>query len=850
MRFRLLALLLGLLSFAVGHAQQPCPPGMVCPPGSSGIFGQGMNGPQAPAGTYQQVPQQPLGVPTITNRSTGAQGDLPPGPGGVPGQGYPLRDGLRQQPQFAAPEERHEFQDFLFTSTGRVLPIFGKSLFDDVPSTFAPVDNIPVTPDYVIGPGDELHIRAWGSVDIDYRVIVDRNGTIAIPRVGVVNVAGVRYQDLALFMKNAVSRVFRGFELTVSLGQLRSIQIFVVGHSRKPGSYTVSSLSTLVNAIFAAGGPSNRGSMRSVQLKRGSRTVADLDLYELLLYGDKSKDVQLLPGDVIYFAPVGQLAAITGSVNTSAIFELRGDTSLSKLLEWSGGLATTAQTRTVTIERIDARRTRLVNQFSLDGPNLAQSIRDGDLVTVLPILPKFENAVTLRGNVAFPLRYPHKPGMRVKDLIPEREALIRPDYYLRKNLATRVEATGEIRRGAFGQQQAFPPQQQGTFPQQPGTFPQQLGMFPQQPGMFPQQPGTITQQGAFPQQQSMPPQQQLGMPQERRLARGEGEERIRTQVKNLLDEINWDYAVVERLNQADLSTQLVPFNLGRAILDGDPSHNLLLEPGDVVTVFSKTDINVPQLRQTRLVRLEGEFLHSGVYQAQPGETLRQLVARSGGVTPVAYLFGAEFTRESTKKAQEAQYQETLNRLERESEAAVTAQARSVLSAEEAQALPAQAAARRALISRLRELRPSGRIVLEVPTNGRAADLPDIPLEDGDRLYVPSPPSMVSVYGAVFTESSFLYRPEKNVRDYLAQAGGTTKRADTSQLFVLRADGSVAGSTRGWLGTQLASSVIMPGDTIVVPEDFERTTWTRDLKDWTQIFYQFGLGAAGLRVLRD
>jgi protein involved in polysaccharide export with SLBB domain len=852
MQSRLLSPLfaLALLLAGAAHAQQQCPPGMYCPPAATGIFDQGVGGVQTPSGTYQQGPQQPLGVPTITNRGVTVPQGTPSGiPGATPGA-FPSRDAFRVQPQFAEPEALNEFQDFLFASTGRILPIFGRNLFEDVPSTFAPVENIPVTSDYVIGPGDELYIRAWGSVDIDYRATVDRNGTIAIPRVGVVNVSGIRFQDLTAYMKNAVSRVFRGFELTVSMGQLRSIQIFVVGQARKPGSYTVSSLSTLVNAVFAAGGPSNRGSMRSVQLKRGNKTVADLDLYELLLYGDKSKDVPLLPGDVIYFAPIGSLAAISGSVNTSAIFELKGEASLSKLLEWSGGLTSTAQTRVATIERIDTRRTRVVNQFSLDTAGLGQAIKDGDLVTVLPILPKFENAVTLRGNVAFPLRYPHKPGMRVKDLIPEREALIRPDYYLKKNLATRQEATGEARRGTFAQQQgAFPQRQQGVFPQQQGAFPQQQqGAFAQQQqGAFPQQ-----QQGTFPQQQQPGafPQQQPGMVPERRLARGEGEERIRTQVKNLLDEINWDYAVVERLNQADLSTLLLPFNLARAILDGDPVHNLLLEPGDVVTVFSKTDINVPQLKQTRLVRLEGEFMHSGVYQAQPGETLRQLVARAGGLTPAAYLFGADFTRESTRKAQETQYQESLDRLERESESIGTVQARSVLSAEEAQALPAQAAARRALIARLRELRPTGRIVLEVPTNGRAANLPDVPLEDGDRLYVPSPPSMVSVYGAVFTESSFLYRPEKRVTDYLTQAGGATKRADTSQLFVLRADGSVAGSSRGWFGTQLASSAIMPGDTIVVPEDFERTTWMKDLKDWAQIFYQFSLGVAAIKVLRE
>ncbi len=791
------------------------------------------------------VPSQTPSTPVITNTPSREQqrefGRTNQGTAQRPGQG----PGFSQQQAPLAPEEPNEFQDFLIASTGRVLPIFGRSLFEDVPSTFAPVDNAPVTPDYVIGPGDELYIRAWGQIDIDYRATVDRNGTISLPRVGVINVAGVRYQDLSGVVKAAVGRVFRGFELSVTMGQLRSIQIFVVGQARRPGSYTVSSMSTLVNAIFAAGGPSSRGSMRSVQLKRGNKTVADMDLYQLLLSGDKSKDASLLPGDVIYFAPTGPLAAVSGSVNTSAIFELKGDTTLANLIEWSGGLATTAQTRVATLERIDARRTRVVNQFSLDAGTLGQPLQDGDLITVLPILPKFENAVTLRGNVAFPLRYPYKPGMRVKDLIPEREALIRPDYYLKRNLATRVEATGEVRRNAFTQQQgAFPQQQQGSLQQQ-GALAQQ-SPYQQQSGGPQQQQQQQQQQ----RQQAGAPQQPPGVNGERRLSRGEGEDRLRTQVKNVLDEINWDYAVVERLNRADLSTQLLPFNLGRALLEDDPVNNLLLEPGDVVTVFSKTDINVPQLKQTRLVRLEGEFLHSGVYQAQPGETLRQLVARIGGLTPAAYLFGSEFTRESTRKLQEAQYQDTLNRLEREAESEAASRARSVLSPEEAAALPAQAASRRALIARLRELQPTGRIVLEIPAKGSAADLPDVALEDGDRLYVPSAPPLVSVYGAVFAEASFLYRSEKRVSDYLAQAGGTTKRADTSQVFVLRADGSVAGSSRGWLGSQLSSSDIMPGDTIVVPEDFERTTWTKDIKDWTQILYQFGLGVAALKVLRE
>ena len=214
--------------------------------------------------------------------------------------------GLAPQPQIPTEFQRTEFQEFVAQSVGRYLPLFGYNLFEGVPTTFAPVDNVPVTPDYVVGPGDELLIRAWGQVDIDYRAVVDRNGMINIPRVGNVTVAGIRYQDLSGYLRNAIGRIFRNFELLVTLGQLRSIQIFVVGQAQRPGSYTVSSLSTLVNAVFASGRPLARGSMRRIQLKRGDKMVTEFDLYDLLLRGDKSKDAQLLPGDVIYIPPVGR----------------------------------------------------------------------------------------------------------------------------------------------------------------------------------------------------------------------------------------------------------------------------------------------------------------------------------------------------------------------------------------------------------------------------------------------------------------------------------------------------------------------------------------------------------------
>ncbi|MDP1718551.1 MAG: polysaccharide biosynthesis/export family protein, partial [Burkholderiales bacterium] len=235
-------------------------------------------------------------------------------PAAAPAQPETQTQAQPQAPGFVDINERNQFQDFVAQSTGLVLPLFGYNLFQGAPSTFAPVDRIPVTSDYVIGPGDSIVIQAWGQIDVQYTAVVDRNGQINIPKVGTLSVAGLRFQDLHGFLKTAIGRNFRNFELNVTMGELRSIQVFVVGQAARPGEYTVSSLSTLVNALFASGGPSAKGSMRRIQLKRGTQIVAEFDMYDLLVNGDKSKDARLLPGDVIYIPPVGQLAALSGSV--------------------------------------------------------------------------------------------------------------------------------------------------------------------------------------------------------------------------------------------------------------------------------------------------------------------------------------------------------------------------------------------------------------------------------------------------------------------------------------------------------------------------------------------------------
>ncbi len=672
----------------------------------------------------------------------------------------------------------NDFQIFIEQSLGKSLPLFGHNLFENVPSTFAPVDNVPMTADYIVGPGDEIVMRIWGQVDGDIRAVVDRNGSINIPKIGVVNVAGISYKDLPSHLKSALSRIYRNFELSVSLGQLRSIQVFVVGQAKRPGSYTISSMSTLINALFAAGGPSGKGSMRRIQLKRGNNSVVEFDLYELLLKGDKSKDARLLPGDVIFIPPVGPMAAISGSVNVPAIFELGGSsTTLAEILEWGGGLTSTALSHRAIVERIDAHKARTVQEFTLDGDGLKHTVHDGDLLTFVSVGPRFQNAITLRGFVAEPARYPYREGMRIKDLLPNKDAIVSRDFWRKRNTAAKS--------------------------------------------------GTETANQATDINSA---------------------EKLRAEVKSS-EEVNWDYAVIERI-QDDLSTTLIPFNLRKAILDGDPTQNLVMKPGDIITIFSKDDIQVPVSKQSRYVRLEGELLQAGVYRVESGETLRQLVTRVGGLTPDSYLFGAEFTRESARVRQQQQLDEAVTRLERQLQRSAIDRTQVATTADEGKNAKQAIESQRAIVDKLRGVKATGRVVLDLPEeNGQLKDLPDIALEDGDRFYVPNKPSVVSVFGAVYNQNSFVYHRQNRVSDYLAQAGGPTRDADAGELYLIRANGSVKSQkNEGWLG--IKGNRTLPGDAVIVPERLEKFSFVKELKDWSQIIYQFALGAAGVKVLND
>ncbi len=724
-------------------------------------------------------------------------------------------DAQRTAPSQLRPAKRQaptQFQRFVQESTGQLLPHFGSNLFEN-PLAYASDSAAPAPADYVLGPGDEVRIQIWGGVDYAGSQTLDRNGQINLPKIGTIGLNGVRVKDLEDILSKRIAMVFKSFQVNAALGKLRGITVFVVGQAQQPGTYNLSGLSTLVNAVFASGGPGINGSMRAIELKRNGQTVTTLDLYDFIARGDKSKDVGLQPGDVIMIPPAGPRVALTGVTDHAAIYEIKPDSTVQDILSLGGGLSPLASPQKALLESIATIPSttgtpldtvkRQVKNLDLYAAGLTHILQDGDVLTLLPISPAFANAVTLQGTVAQPLRNTWFPGMRIQDLIPDREALITPDYYKRKNQLVQLLEDNKVK-------------------------------------------ATIESSG-----------------------------QLSARIKGLVDQINWDYAVIERLNKSELRTQLIPFNLGKAIVQKDPAHNIELLAGDVVTIMSSEDVRLPAERRARLVRIEGEVASPGIYQVLPSETLPQLVTRVGGLTPQAYLYAAEFTRESVRKQQQQNLDQLVRRLETQLSSG-GAKLNANLSgdrADQAKLLQQQQQQQmQAQIEQLKTMRSKGRVALGLDpalavwdrlsdreTLNRAVQtLPGLPLEDGDALLIPGRTAFVSAVGSVNNENVMIYKHGQTVGD-LILAAGLTEDADPSQAFVLRADGSIFSRRKtslivtGWL-SGFENTRLLPGDTLVIPAQVDRETGynflVRALRDWTQIFSNLGIGAAAIRNLRN
>ncbi|SEB84028.1 SLBB domain-containing protein [Terriglobus roseus] len=799
----------------------------------------------------------------------------------VDSAGFPTTNNQNSQTPLG-PQPLTDLQRLARESTGVLLPIFGQDLFSKPPSTFAPVDQIPVTPDYVLGPGDEVLLRMWGHNSLNARLTIDRTGSIYIPQVGSVHLSGMHFAEIQPLLQKELSRTYKNFEFSADLGRLRSISVFVMGESRRPGSYTVSALSTAVNAIFASGGPTQQGSLRHIEILRASKVAATLDLYDFLLNGNRTTDIPLQDGDVLFIPFVGPQVAISGAVRHPAIYELpttapassalpatapvaATGVSVDDLIKLAGGFTSTAAASRLSIERIENHRERRAITIALDAAGLATKVTDGDVLRADSVLRGYRDSVTIRGNLANSGRFPWHPGMRLSEILPDRESLLTPEYWQARN---RLGLPTPLFQPA-----PAPPVTAPTTPGRVGanagnTVANQMNV----PGSsVPADAQVITGVDSAASASTSGPTRLVGATEQRDEVLPSAETRAgasaiaeqqesaadrlmasnarRTDITIAAPEIDWSYAVIERLDANTLRNSLIPFHLGRLVQDHDANEDKELQPGDVITILSQSDIHVAQDEQTKYIRLEGEFGSSGVYSVAPGETLADVVKRAGGLTRNAYLYGASFTRESARVLQQQRLDEYVTSLEQQEERVGSIRAISATTPYGA----SQTAEERAQLEQLRKLRATGRVVLEFsPNSAGEAAVPAIPLENGDSFRVPSRPAVISVVGSVYGQNVFLWNGSRRLGDYLNLAGKPTRIADKSRSFVIRADGSVLSKQTvksGLWSNNFNALLVFPGDTIVVPEKPIKPTMLRNFLDYSQVLSQFGVGAAAITVLK-
>ena len=864
--------------------------------------------------------QSPQDTTPITTRSTpqdstlrgqqlnSSQGTLYTDPAGN-ASAQRAQNAERQQLLYFPPDPITDMQRLANASVGQLLPIYGRDLFRQAPSTFAPADQIPSLPDYIVGPGDQLLVRLWGPESFNGELTVDSGGSIYIPQVGGIQVAGLRVDELETKITAVARHTFRNFNLSVSLGHLRSVQVYIVGEARRPGAYTVSALSTVLNVLFTSGGPNVNGSLRHIEVRRGDTTVSVLDLYDLLLRGDRSKDVRLQSGDTIFIPASGPQVAIGGAVTHPGIYELREETTIGSILDLAGSFTPIGLNTELSLQRIDSNHVRAAFTVKLDDAGRQMPLRNGDVLLASHMTAAFEQSVTIRGNLANPGKFPWHPGMHLSEIIPDRQSLLTNDYWNERNRAglptPLFEPTNTRQNGSYGQyrQQGYgnssSQDQSGGFGNGSTSYGRSnLNGYNQNTGDLPlvnsnglpyQDPSQIYS-SQYPDQSSYQNQQSItgsisnsnsamnpndtDLAAARASASGSGGQQDslsrgtladqqqaaessslatrgrRTEIKIPAPEIDWSFATIERLNPETLRNSLVPFNLGRLVQMHDASQDIELHAGDVVSILSQTDIHVPQDEQTKYVRLEGEVKSAGVYSVDPGETLEQLVARAGGLTDKAYLYGASFTRESARVFQQQRLDEYVTQLSiaMQREAAVRT-ASSSTGVSDPNALVEQ----RDIIAQFRKLRATGRIVLQFkPESSGTNSIPKISMEDGDVFRIPSRPATVAVIGAVYGQNVFLHDPSRRVGYYVNLAGKPNQVADKQHEFIIRADGSIFSrqSTQGAFLNKFDTAQVEPGDAIVIPEKPVRPSAVRQLIDYSQIFSQFALGAAAISVIKQ
>jgi protein involved in polysaccharide export with SLBB domain len=748
-------------------------------------------------GAQNQNPRNPANAPS-TRRTT----PQPPIP--LPRQTRPYENPNDPQAQHRIgpyknlPSLRDLYSQF--PSTSEKLRRFGSDTFVLGTGNVnqLPMD-IPVGPDYVLGPGDSLVINIWGGQSSRLDRPIDRQGQIALPEAGTITIAGLTIAQAQSAIQKALGTEFQNEKVEISLGRVRTVRIYVVGDVQRPGAYDVSSLSTPLNALYAAGGPTDRGSLRTLRQYRGTQLVREIDLYDFLLHGIRSDVDRLQPGDTLLVPPVGPQVSVSGSVRRPAVYELKGEQSLNQVLDLAGGVLVSASLKQIRVERIEAHEARTMLSVQLPeghdaaSPDLtAFKVQDGDSVLVSQIMPYNERAVYLEGHVFHPGKYPYKEGMTINDLLhsyqdvmpepadhAELIRLLPPDYRpqaINFNLPDVLIGNDAIALQPFdtvwvyGRYQIDSPK---------------VSII-----------GSVLKPDRYGMSKGMTAADLV------RLAGGF----TRSAYREEADLASYDVQNGQKvlLNHTTVAIQKA--------LDGDKSADVALKPGDV--------LSIPQLTGWKdigaSVMISGEIAFPGTYGIQNGERLSSVLKRAGGFRETAYPAAAVLDRVQVRQMGEQARQEMIRRIET---TPITFNPGLQSGQDQANLQQATTQQRDQVLAALRSHPASGRLVINISPDlskwqNTAAD---VEMRPGDTLTIPKREGFVLVSGQVYNQVAITYAPGKDGSWYLRQAGGVTRSGDKGAVFVIRANGSVVGHASGWLTGDTLKFRMRPGDTIVVPE---------------------------------
>jgi protein involved in polysaccharide export with SLBB domain len=716
---------------------------------------------------------------------------------------------------------------------------FGYDLFDRRVSSFAPVTNIPVPADYVMGPGDQVNVQLYGNQNRQLVLIVGRDGRIQFPILGPISVTGQKFDNVRSTLEARVERQMIGVHASISLGDTRSIRVFVLGDAKRPGSYTISGLGTITSALFAAGGVRPFGSLRNIELKRQGAIVRRFDLYDMLIRGDTTDDVKLLPGDVIFIPPIGSTIGVEGEVRRPAIYETKGETSIAQVVQLAGGLTPEADLGNAALTRIDSAQHRVVLRVDLAVSGVkGQPVRNGDNLRVSRLRPKLDAGVLVQGYAYSTGVYAFHAGMRltdvlrsVDDLKPNADLhylLIRrelpPDdriVVLSADLAAALHAPGsaaDVPLMPRDQITAFDLQASRDRVIQPLIEELKEQSHGGSPEAVVRIEGNAKVPGEYPFEAGMTV---------RDLVRAGGS------LSDAAYEGNAELTRYQVINGETRKAQLIEVNLA-AVMRGDSTANIRLEPFDNLSIKE-----VQAWTERDEVILRGEVKFPGKYAIKRGEALRSVVTRAGGLSDFAFPEGAVFTRKELKDREQKQLdmlavhmQNDIAFLALQGAAANQAQAGTALSVGQA------------LLTQLKATKAVGRLVIDLQQTLRGSMYMDVILRDGDELIVPKLQQEVTVIGEVQSATSHLYRPSLSRDDYIAMSGGKTRRADGGRIYVVRANGSVVINNGGrWYNSGTVK--IKPGDTIVVPLDAEHLPLLPLWQAVTQILYNVAIAAAAV-----